>query len=120
MTNRLPVTLCGAKNRQGTPCRRPAGWGTDHQKFGHCKLHAGSTETGAKFALKQKILWEDKLLEQIGPSLKLLINLRDDADIPARDRIAAARDLLDRAGATLEDRAGQVNIVIPVIRWPGS
>lgn len=32
---------CGAKSRRGTPCRRPAGWGTDHQGAGRCKLHGG-------------------------------------------------------------------------------
>src|SRR5690625_1385431 len=32
---------CGAKTRAGTPCRRPAGWGTDHPREGRCKLHGG-------------------------------------------------------------------------------
>lgn len=33
---------CGAKRRQGGgPCRRPAGWGTDHSGIGRCKLHGG-------------------------------------------------------------------------------
>ena len=37
---------CGAKTRTGTPCRRPAGWGTDHVGEGRCKLHGGRS-TGA-------------------------------------------------------------------------
>ena len=37
---------CGAKTRAGTPCRRPAGWGTDHVGEGRCKLHGGRS-TGA-------------------------------------------------------------------------
>ena len=37
---------CGAKTRAGTPCRRPAGWGTDHVGEGRCKLHGGKS-TGA-------------------------------------------------------------------------
>ena len=37
---------CGAKTRAGTPCRRPAGWGTDHAGEGRCKLHGGKS-TGA-------------------------------------------------------------------------
>jgi len=35
------LPLCGAKTRAGTPCRRPAGWGTDHVGEGRCKLHGG-------------------------------------------------------------------------------
>lgn len=35
---------CGAKGKQsGQPCKRPAGWGTDHPGSGKCKLHGGST-----------------------------------------------------------------------------
>ena len=41
---RLP--FCGAKTRAGTPCKRPAGWGTDHVGEGRCKLHGGATPRG--------------------------------------------------------------------------
>lgn len=34
--------LCGAKNRAGEPCKRPAGWGTAHVGEGRCKLHGGN------------------------------------------------------------------------------
>lgn len=37
---------CGAKTRAGTPCKRPAGWGTNHVGTGRCKLHGGRS-TGA-------------------------------------------------------------------------
>ena len=37
---------CGAKTRAGTPCKRPAGWGTNHVGEGCCKLHGGKS-TGA-------------------------------------------------------------------------
>lgn len=37
---------CGAKTRAGTPCKRPAGWGTNHVGEGRCKLHGGKS-TGA-------------------------------------------------------------------------
>lgn len=33
---------CGAKTRQKTPCKKPAGWGTNHAGEGKCKLHGGS------------------------------------------------------------------------------
>lgn len=35
--------VCGAKTRAGTPCQRPAGWGTDHVGIGRCKLHGGKS-----------------------------------------------------------------------------
>lgn len=36
--------VCGARRRRdGEPCQRPAGWGTDHPGIGRCKLHGGST-----------------------------------------------------------------------------
>jgi len=38
--------LCGARTRAGPPCRRPAGWGTDHVGEGRCKLHAGCSPGG--------------------------------------------------------------------------
>jgi hypothetical protein len=44
---------CGAKARSGKPCRRPAGWGTDHTGIGRCKLHGGSTPSQRKWAEKE-------------------------------------------------------------------
>ncbi len=41
---------CGANAKQSKkPCKRPAGWGTDHPGEGRCKLHGGSS-TGPKTA----------------------------------------------------------------------
>jgi hypothetical protein len=44
--------LCGAKRRNGEPCRKFAGEGTDHKGVGRCRLHGGSTPTHKKHALK--------------------------------------------------------------------
>jgi len=39
--------ICGATARStGQPCRRPAGWGTNHPGAGRCKLHGGATPSG--------------------------------------------------------------------------
>lgn len=46
--------LCGAKARGGAPCRKLAGFGTDHVGFGACKYHAGSTRTGRTAAYKEQ------------------------------------------------------------------
>jgi hypothetical protein len=44
---------CGANRRQGNgPCRRPAGWGTDHPGYGPCKLHFGATRNMRAHAQK--------------------------------------------------------------------
>ena len=56
MTGAAPAKrrdTCGAKKRDGSgdPCRRPAGWGTDHLGFGACKLHGGSTPNGGRHAI---------------------------------------------------------------------
>lgn len=38
----MAYPICGAKAKgTGEPCRRPAGWGTDHPGEGRCKLHGG-------------------------------------------------------------------------------
>lgn len=45
---------CGARKRQGdgSPCKLPAGWGTDHAGpgSGPCKLHGGATRNHRKAA----------------------------------------------------------------------
>lgn len=41
--------ICGATNRAGHPCQRPAGWGTDSDA-GRCKLHGGRSPNGRKHA----------------------------------------------------------------------
>ncbi len=35
---------CGAKTRQGHPCKLPAGFGTDHLGVGRCKFHGGNSK----------------------------------------------------------------------------
>jgi len=58
----LPVlrgaVFCGAQKRKGAEpgdrCRRPAGAGTDHPRYGYCSKHGGNTPTqqaGARMAV---------------------------------------------------------------------
>lgn len=55
---------CGAKTRKGTPCKRPAGWGTDHAGKGKCKLHGGNAGrpviTG-RYSVKHRASLHDKM-----------------------------------------------------------
>lgn len=43
---------CGAKTRSGTPCGKPAGWGTPNQ-IGRCKLHGGNSPNHLKSAERE-------------------------------------------------------------------
>lgn len=64
--------ICGAKTRKGTPCLRPAGWGTNHPGTGRCKLHGGCStgpkdQRGNKNAVKTgeyETIWFDTLDEE--------------------------------------------------------
>ncbi len=40
--------ICGAKTRAGHPCKRPAGWGTDHVGSGRCRMHGGASVKGVE------------------------------------------------------------------------
>jgi hypothetical protein len=42
-----PDDTCNATTRDGEPCKRRAGWGTDHKGDGRCKQHGGAEGTGA-------------------------------------------------------------------------
>jgi hypothetical protein len=44
---------CNGWGRQAQrPCRKPAGWGTDHVGAGRCRIHGGNTPSGKKSAQK--------------------------------------------------------------------
>jgi hypothetical protein len=46
---------CNANAKQvQRPCRKPAGWGTDHVGEGRCRLHGGNTPSGRKAGQKAK------------------------------------------------------------------
>ncbi|MHA1209529.1 MAG: hypothetical protein ACTSRF_09955, partial [Candidatus Freyarchaeota archaeon] len=48
ITGKVPI--CGARTRNGTPCKYPAGYGTDHFGVGRCFWHDRHTPT-KKFPL---------------------------------------------------------------------
>ena len=110
--------LCGIKRLKGEqlPCRRPAGWGTDHAGFGSCKLHGGATPSHTKHAEKQRAAWQQFLIDEIDPSLAVIRRLRDGEDVAARDRIRAASWLVERA-IEVSGGAG-VELKIMLKGWP--
>lgn len=44
------MAVCGATKRNGDPCLRGAGWGTEHPGYGTCKFHGGATKAAGKKA----------------------------------------------------------------------
>lgn len=46
---------CNARNRNGTLCKRAAGWGTAHVGSGRCSYHTGNTPNGIKSAAAQDL-----------------------------------------------------------------
>jgi len=69
------VQICGARTRAGTPCRRPAGWGTDHPGRGRCKLHGGRAgpPKGNRNAVKHG-LYERVVRERLTPEEQALFD----------------------------------------------
>jgi len=115
-----PVKLCGIKRLKGEqlPCKKPAGWGTDHVGFGSCKLHGGATPSHTKHAEKQRAAWQQRILDEIDPSLSVLVQLRNDEEVAPRDRIAAAKWFADKA-VELDAGAGGLTVNIAVVaEWP--
>lgn len=81
--------------RAGTPCRQPAGWGTEHPGAGRCKLHGGAStgphdQRGNKNAVKtgeHETIWFDTL---DGDEQQLLGRIPADALALVRDAIQLA------------------------------
>lgn len=118
MTERNVVRLCGARKRDGSgdTCKRPAGWGTEHVGFGTCKLHGGSTPASSKHAERERQAWQQFLVDEIDPSLKVIRQLRDGEDVKPADRIKAASWLVERA-IEVSGGAG-VELKITLKGWP--
>lgn len=51
--NKPQGAKCGRKKANGEPCKQPAGAGTDHVGFGHCKYHGGNSPALRKSAQKE-------------------------------------------------------------------
>lgn len=51
----MEYKICGADKKDHTPCKLPAGYGTDHPGFGHCRFHYGNTYSGKVAAAKVEL-----------------------------------------------------------------
>jgi len=91
-------TKCGAHGKtDGTPCGKPAGWGTDHNGTGRCKLHGGNTPSGKKAAAGEAALLALRALAI--PVTGSPVELLQDAVNHARGVLVAAAMLLSKAEA---------------------
>lgn len=75
-TSPNPGAKCGAiSTRTHVACKKPAGFGTDHQGYGRCKHHGGSTQSGVIAAEKQRLTIHRQMFgdaEVIDPGQSLL------------------------------------------------
>ena len=82
--------FCLATTRAGTPCRRPAGWGTNHPGSGRCKLHGGASTGAPKNNNAEKHgLWRKHLPEE---TLDLVDELQSEDKINNLKSRALTRD----------------------------
>ena len=115
--NDPPTPPCGAATRRADrrPCRRPAGWGTDHVGQGKCRLHGGATPitTGQRSKVLRRRLAELVAQHQAHPEpielpreLAFLRALLDDfaarADLSPETFHATAAHLVEAIARTAE------------------
>lgn len=89
-TKPIPATeTCNARTRKdGTPCQREAGWGTDHVGIGRCKLHGGAASTANLKHGRYSTVRHEQLRE-------LIAEMEADPDpLNAIPELATARALL--------------------------
>lgn len=84
---------CEAQTRKGTPCQRPAGWGTDHVGEGRCKLHAGNAGRPIKHG-RYSVKYRKSLAEKA----ERFLNEPDPYDLTSELSLMRAllQDYLDR------------------------
>lgn len=78
---------CGAKTRSGHPCRKEAGWGTDHFGEGRCRLHGG--KVGRQFKHGQYATVTKKTIRDLANELEA-----DPEPLNVLPELALARALL--------------------------
>lgn len=110
---------CGAKAKQsGLPCKKPAGYGTNHVGQGRCKFHGGCNpiKHGLYSTIKnEKLRQHIELIEQSGadpmdlmPEVKLMrammwefVNRYEGIQLSGSD-LELASNLMDKAGRMIE------------------
>jgi len=108
--------ICGAKTRDGSPCERPAGWGTD-SNGGRCKQHGGAggrpPKHGRYAATRSESLQERirayrddpdpaEMWEELAVLRAVLQEWLSDMDAVTEDSVSVLLDLQDSIRRTLD------------------
>lgn len=91
---------CGARKRDGNPCRIRPMRGTNR-----CRLHGGASPQAQRKA-------RERIRDAADHAAAALIGFMNNAEVPWPTRLAAARDLLDRADVT-----GRTIVELEVKPW---
>jgi len=100
---RVAFPKCGAKNRQGNPCRNPSGLRTDHPGEGRCFLHGGRApiKTGQYSSVPSRLQSYREQVEKwkINPDLKNLNRIIAEQMVAFKqiEEIVASSDVIDPA-----------------------
>lgn len=121
-SNKPANKICGAKTKKdGSPCKKPAGWGTDHVGIGKCKLHGGASPvkhglyskyTGHRLAeMVDKLSNDEELLDlrkTIALQQSLILSILeklDSGELEFNQSIAKTlNSLADKLGRNVERR----------------
>ena len=98
-------TLCKARRKNGEPCRNPPMLGSTV-----CRMHGGAAPQVKRRA-------QQRILEASDQAAYRLVQMMQDTKIPPAVQLAAARDLLDRAGLGAKQ---EVSIELEVPSWEAS
>lgn len=95
-------TLCSARRRNGSPCGNRPMMGTTV-----CRMHGGAAPQVRRRA-------EQRILEASDKAAYTLVQLMQDPNTSDAIKLAAARDLLDRASLTGKQ---ELSVAVRVSKW---
>ena len=96
----MATKKCGAKTRSGGKCNKSAGWGTDHNGTGKCKLHGGASKgppKGTQNALRHGIYARLFKPEELDAAADMAGNIDTELAI-ARLQLAALVEQMHKQG----------------------
>lgn len=88
----IKANICGAKKRDGRPCKRLAGWGTDHEGSGRCKHHTGSTSIGRVAAATERLSMATPVRVSPGQAMAAVMDLTAGQLLLATQKVAELSD----------------------------
>ncbi len=108
-----PDNICGVITKNGSPCRRHAGWGTDHYGRGACKFHEGKATEEERIRSLNK---REYIVGMVEPGMRDRLRvLMDDPDIlNCRAELAVLKLKFEELlvdGERVVDKEGNVEFV---------